>query len=104
MSTPATLQSSIDEYAQGNTSMQEAAELRTLGDTPLFVLTAGSGSAEDWLAKQDKLARLSTNSAHRTVDGATHEMLVADETAAASTSAAIREVVSSVRTGTPVGR
>ena len=104
ISTPATLQSSIDEYAQGNTSMQEAAELRTLGDTPLVVLTAGSGSAEDWFAKQDKLARLSTNSAHHVVDGATHEMLVADETAAASTTTAIREVVSSVRTGTPLAR
>jgi len=104
ISTPVTLQSSIDEYAQGNTSMQEAAELRTLGDTPLVVLTAGSGSAEDWFAKQDKLARLSTNSAHHVVDGATHEMLVADETAAASTTTAIREVVSSVRTGTPLAR
>ncbi len=104
ISTPATLRSSIDEYVQGNTSMQEAAELRSLGDTPLFVLTAGSGSAEGWFAKQDELARLSTNSAHRVVDGATHEMLVADETAAASTTAAIREVVSSVRTDTPLAR
>jgi pimeloyl-ACP methyl ester carboxylesterase len=104
ISTSATLQSSIDEYAQGNTSMQEAAELRTLGATPLFVLTAGSGSAEGWFAKQDGLARLSTNSAHHVVDGATHEMLVADETAAASTTAAIRKVVSSVRTGTPLSR
>ncbi len=102
ISTPATLRSTIDEFAQGSTSMQEAAELRSLGDTPLVVLTAGSGSAESWFANQDKLARLSTNSAHRIVDGATHEMLVADQTAAASTITAIREVVSSVRTGTPL--
>jgi pimeloyl-ACP methyl ester carboxylesterase len=104
ISTPATMRSTIDEFAQGSTSMQEAAELRSLGDTPLFVLTAGSGSAESWFANQDKLARLSTNSAHRTVDGATHEMLVADETAAASTTGAIRDVVWSVRTGTPLAR
>jgi pimeloyl-ACP methyl ester carboxylesterase len=104
ISTPATLRSSIDEYVQGNASMQEAAELRTLGDTPLYVVTAGSGSAGDWFAKQDKLARLSTNSAQRIVDGATHEMLVADETPAAATAAAIRKVVSSVRTGTPLSR
>ncbi len=104
ISTPATLRSSIDEYAQGSTSMEEAAELRSLGDTPLFVLTAGSGSAGSWFANQDKLARLSTNSAHRVVDGATHEMLVADQTAAGSTVTAIREVVSSVRTGTPLAR
>jgi pimeloyl-ACP methyl ester carboxylesterase len=102
ISRPATMRSVIDEYVQGNTSMQEAAELRTLGDTPLLVLTAGSGSAEDWFAKQDKLARLSTNSVHRVVDGATHEMLVADETPAAATTAAIREVVASVRMGAPL--
>jgi pimeloyl-ACP methyl ester carboxylesterase len=104
ISTPATLRSTIDEFAQGSTSMQEAAELRSLGDTPLFVLTAGSGSAETWFAHQDKLARLSTNSAHRIVDGATHEMLVADQTAATSTITAIRDVVSSVRTGAPLAR
>jgi pimeloyl-ACP methyl ester carboxylesterase len=104
ISTPATLRSAIDEYAQGSTSMQEAAELRSLGDTPLFVLTAGNGSAGTWFANQNALARLSTNSAHRIVAGATHEMLVADETAAASTTTAIRAVVSSVRTGTPLAR
>jgi len=102
ISTPATLRSSIDEFAQGGTSMQQAAELRSLGDTPLFVLTAGSGSADTWFAHQDQLARLSTNSAHRIVDGATHEMLVADRTPAASTVTAIREVVSSVRSGAPL--
>ena len=84
--------------------MQEAAELRTLGDTPLFVLTAGSGSAEAGSRSRTSWLGLSTNSAHRVVDGATHEMLVADETPAASTTAAIREVVSSVRTGTPLAR
>ena len=104
ISTPATLRSTIDEYVQGNTSMQQAAQLRSLGDTPLVVLTAGSGSAESWFANQAELSRLSTNSAHRIVDGATHAMLVADETASASTTEAIREVVSSVRTGTPLGR
>jgi pimeloyl-ACP methyl ester carboxylesterase len=104
ISTPATLRSVIDEYAQGSVSMQQAAELRTLGDTPLFVLTAGSGSSETWFANQEKLARLSTNSAHRIVEGALHEMLVADETPAASTVTAIRDVVSSVRTGTPLAR
>jgi hypothetical protein len=45
---------------------------------------------------------LSTNSAHRVIDGAVHEALVADEDAAASTTQAILEVVSSVRTGEPL--
>ncbi len=104
ISTPATLRSTIDEYVQGSPSMQEAGELRSLGDIPLFVLTAGSGSDERWFANQDELARLSTDSRHHTVDGATHEMLVADRTAAASSSAAIRDVVSSVRTGASPSR
>lgn len=104
ISTPATLRSTIDEYVQANASMQGAAELQSLGDTPLFVLTAGSGSAPNWFAEQGGLARLSTNSAHRIVDGATHEMLVTDRTAATSTSAAILEVVSSVRTGASLTR
>jgi len=102
ISTPATLRSTIDEYLQGSVSMQEAAELTSLGDTPLLVLTAGSGSSETWLKNQEDLARLSSNSAHRIVDGATHQMLVTDETAAASTAEAIREVVSAVRSGVPL--
>ena len=46
---------------------------------------------------QDELARLSTNSGHRVVDGATHDDLVSDEDAAATTSQAILDVVSAVR-------
>lgn len=102
ISTPATLRSTVDEYLQGSASMQEAAALTSLGDTPLVVLTAGQGSAESWFAAQADLARLSTNSVHRIVDDAVHESLVTDETAAASTAEAIREVVSAVRSGAPL--
>lgn len=102
LSTPTTLRSAIDEYLQGSASMQEAAALISLGDTPLVVLTAGSGSAESWFTDQEDLARLSTDSVHRVVDGAVHESLVTDETAAASTVEAIREVVSAVRSGAPL--
>jgi hypothetical protein len=42
---------------------------------------------------------LSTNSVHRVIDGATHAELVSDEDAAAATSQAILDVVSSVRSG-----
>lgn len=98
-STAATLRSTIDEFAQASTSMQQAAELRDLGARPLVVLTAGTGSDDGWRANQDRLARLSTNAAHRVIGGATHEMLVGDQTASASTIRAIRDVVSSVRSG-----
>jgi pimeloyl-ACP methyl ester carboxylesterase/uncharacterized membrane protein (UPF0136 family) len=102
ISTAATFRSTIDEYAQASTSMQEAAELRDFGAKPLVVVTAADGSDASWLAKQDALARLSTNTVHRVVAGATHEMLVEDQTASAWTIAAIRDVVFGVRSGSPL--
>ncbi|HEX2805006.1 MAG TPA: alpha/beta fold hydrolase [Kineosporiaceae bacterium] len=98
------LRSTIDEYVQANTSMEEAASLRDFADKPLVVLTAGSGNDAAWSAKQNHLAALSTNSVHRVVAGATHEMLVADEKAAAITTQAIVDVVSSVRSAGPLAR
>jgi hypothetical protein len=82
--------------------MQEAAKLRDFGAKPLVVVTAADGSDASWLAKQDALARLSTNTVHRVVAGATHEMLVEDQTASAWTIAAIRDVVFGVRSGSPL--
>ena len=44
------------------------------------------------------MARLSTNSVHRVVDGATHQDMTAnEEAAAAATTQAILDVVASVR-------
>ena len=84
--------------------MQQAADLRDFADKPLVVLTAGSGNDAAWSAKQDHLAALSTNSVHRVIAGATHEMLVADEKAASSTTQAIMDVVASVRGAGPLPR
>lgn len=103
ISTASTLRSTIDEFAQASRSMQVAAELRDFGAKPLVVLTAGAGSDAGWFAKQERLARLSTDSSHRVVAGASHEMLVADRTASASTVTAIRDVVAAVRSGAPLG-
>src|SRR5436190_497898 len=55
-----------------------------------------------WFAAQDKLAKLSTNSAHQVVEGATHQALVADADGAAATTQAIIDVVSSVQNQTPL--
>ena len=73
-STASNLQSTIDEYLQANTSTGQAAALDDFGDKPLVVLTAGSGSDAAWLAAQDDMATLSTNSVHRVIDGATHDI------------------------------
>jgi hypothetical protein len=51
------------------------------------------------MAAQDDLAELSTNVDHRVLPDATHEGLVDNETFAAESSQAIRDVVNAVRTG-----
>jgi len=102
--TASNLRSTIDEYVHANASMEQAASLSDFADKPLVVLTAGSGSDAAWFAKQNDMATLSTNSAHRVIDGATHDSLVSDEEHAAATTRAILDVVSSVRsTRPPVG-
>ena len=75
-----------------------AAQLTTLGNKPLAVITAGTGSAAGWSGQQADLATLSTNSVHRTVPGATHQSLIDDKGYAAQSSRAIRDIVKAVRT------
>jgi pimeloyl-ACP methyl ester carboxylesterase len=75
-----------------------AAKLTTLANKPLAVVTAGTGSAAGWSGQQDDLARLSTNSVHRTVPGATHQSLIDEQADAAQSSRAIRDVVEAVQT------
>jgi pimeloyl-ACP methyl ester carboxylesterase len=100
VATASTLGSTIDEYLQATASVEQAAALRDFADKPLIVLTAGSGHDAAWSAAQNRMARLSTNSVHRVIDGATHEDLITDEEDAAATSQAILDVVASVRSQT----
>ena len=60
--------------------LDRAAELTSLGDRPLGVVTAGKGSQPGWTAHQNDLAKLSANGFHRTVAGSTHQSLIDDET------------------------
>jgi hypothetical protein len=92
-----TLRSTIDEYVQAVASTEQAAALGDFADKPLIVLTAGSGHDAAWSAAQNRMARLSTNSVHRIIAGATHQDLVANEKDAAATTQAILDVVASVR-------
>jgi pimeloyl-ACP methyl ester carboxylesterase len=96
--------STIHEYADAGDAVKQAAELTDFGSKPLFVLTAGSGSDAAGFAAQDQMARLSTNSAHRVVDSASHQSLVAERDGAAATAQAIIDVVSSVQSGTPLAK
>jgi len=82
----------------------QAQTLTTLGHRPLVVLTASANSVgnEGWAAAQVQLATLSTNRIHRTVDS-THSGLLEDTGPAAESVRAITNVISSARTGTPLG-
>jgi len=63
----------------------------------------GRGVGEVDAAAQNDLARLSTNTAHRSLTSATHSMLTEDKATAAKSSQAIHDVVDSVRTGQSLG-
>jgi pimeloyl-ACP methyl ester carboxylesterase len=102
-STAPYLRSSIEEFVAANTSMQQAASLTNLDGKPLVVVTADTGNAADWQAKQDQMATLSTNSSHRVAKDTTHESLLYDEADSAQASQAIRDVITAVRTGRPLG-
>ncbi len=102
IATSTSLRSTIDEFLQANASEHEAASLVDFGDKPLVVLTAGSGSDADWMKAQRQTVTLSTNSVHRTVEGAVHADLILKQADAAVTAQAINDVVSSVRTSEPL--
>src|SRR5438034_1129215 len=77
--------------------LNRAAKLTSLGDRPLAVVTAGTGSPAEWSREQNDLAALSSNSVHRTVAGATHQSLIDDNSDAAQSSRAIGDVVTAVQ-------
>src|SRR6266571_870742 len=91
-----------DEFAELPMTLTEAAALTTLGDSPLIVVTAAKGAQAGWLALQDKMTGLSSNSAHRVLPDTDHPGLIHDRAGAAQASQAILDVVASVRSGTPL--
>jgi hypothetical protein len=92
----------LDEFGVANRSEAEAGQLRTFGTKPMFVLTAELENSEGWMAAQNEMATLSTNSVHRVESGATHASFVDNPDHAAAVTRAIHDVVVSVRTGEPL--
>ncbi len=92
----------LDEFVVANRSEAEAGSLRSLGAKPLIVLTAELDNSKGWMADQNKSVKLSTNSLHRVVSGATHPSFVENPVHAAAVARAIHDVVASVRTGEPL--
>jgi pimeloyl-ACP methyl ester carboxylesterase len=92
-----------EEFRATPQTTAQVRSLRSLGDKPLAVVSAGEQSP-DWLKLQDELAALSSDSVHRVVEGATHTSLLCDRSNARATSAAILEVVRAVRSDRPLAR
>ncbi|MCW2578924.1 MAG: alpha/beta hydrolase fold protein [Blastococcus sp.] len=91
-----------DEVATMPTLLRQAGELTTLGAIPLVVVTAAGHEDEPaWLAGQERMAALATDSAHRQAD-AGHGALLGEERGAASSVQAVEDVVRAVRAGTPL--
>ena len=82
-------------------TVTQTRDLRSLGDKPLSVVSAGTQEPE-WLELQDDLATLSSNSTHHVVEGATHTSVLDERSDAQATGAAIVEVVSAVRKDRPL--
>jgi hypothetical protein len=79
-------------------------EIESLGDIPMFVLTAGT-TAELVPVQVDlheEFARLSSNSLHRIVAGASHARLVTSSDYLPEVSDAIRQVFKAARDGRPL--
>ena len=102
LSTPRHNRSIRDEFSELPTAMGQARSLTSLGSRPLIVVTAERDAEDGWMSLQNDLAALSTNSDHRVLATATHEMIPADEHTAAEASQAVTDVVIAVRTGASV--
>ncbi|MGY1636866.1 alpha/beta fold hydrolase [Geodermatophilus sp. SYSU D00742] len=91
-----------DEIATMPALLRQARALTTLGATPLVVVTA-AGNEDDpaWLAAQERMAALSTDSAHRYA-AAGHGALLDEARGAAGSVQAVEDVVRAVRAGTPL--
>jgi pimeloyl-ACP methyl ester carboxylesterase len=95
------------EYLASPATNAQVRAVGTLGDLPLFVISATEhGTPPDleqlWQGWQEEMASLSTNSRHRVVDGAGHTSLVFDAQDAQASIAAIEEIVAAARTGQPL--
>jgi hypothetical protein len=91
------------EFRDTPQSTAQARSLRSLGDKPLAVVSAGT-QLSGWLKLQDDLAALSPNSMHRVVEGTTHTSVVYERSDTQATSAAIVEVVAAVRNDRPLAQ
>jgi pimeloyl-ACP methyl ester carboxylesterase len=99
--TPAIARSQRDEFRALPAALDQAAAVTSIGDRPLVIVTAATDAQRGWLAAHDRMVALSTNAAHRILDGATHDSVLVGDDATASVQA-ILDVVAAIRDGTPL--
>ena len=68
-SSPRELRANRNEFLELPTVFEQAKALKSLGNKPLAVLSADRDQQRGWATYQEKLARLSSNSVHRTARG-----------------------------------
>jgi pimeloyl-ACP methyl ester carboxylesterase len=91
-----------DQFRALPDTLRQERQVITLGAVPLIVVSATLPDDETrqvWNEINGELAKLSTNSVHRVVQGAEHQDLVRKREHAEVTMNAIQEVVQAVRTG-----
>lgn len=91
---PRGIQAWADEGASIAASLAQADAIKTLGDVPLTVLTAGLNDHTDWQAMQVELLQLSSNSRQIVVENSGHGIQIEQPQAAVS---AIVDMVLAVR-------
>jgi hypothetical protein len=92
------------EFLASLATSTQAREIKSLGNTPLVVLTAtehGTSPKQEqlWQDLQTDLVSLSTNGVHQIVDGADHASFWRDPDVVKVTNAAILQIVETARTG-----
>ena len=100
-STAAAARGARDEFLALPTVLTQSSALTSIGDRPLIVVTAAAEADLGWVAAQESLPRLSTESVHRVLATATHNSLISGADTVSS-SQAILDVLASVRTGTAI--
>lgn len=108
-SSPAYFTSQRAEIVAGPQIFADAQSLGNLGNLPLAVISRGVNPAignhpNGWADLQNELAALSSNSLHKTVDGASHQSLAFKQQDAQVVSSIILQVVEAVRSGKPLAQ
>jgi pimeloyl-ACP methyl ester carboxylesterase len=101
-STPLISSGQRDEFAVLPATLDQAAALTSLADKPLVVVSATVDTQQGWQEAQEAMVSLSSNSDHRLAPGQSHGSLIVSEEGAAISAQAIRDVITSVRTGLPL--